>query len=657
LVVLPNHEAALVTVDLFVPGGRAADPEGEEGLALLAASLLTSGTTSRSAAELADTLAALGASLDATADADRARVSLLALPDLLTPALDLMAEVVTRPAFPESGIERLRGEAFAALAVEAGRPASLARRVLFREVYRGHPYARQATRESFATIGRADLVAHHTRWYRPAAALIVVAGDVDAAEVERRLEAAFAQWGAAHEAGGGTAPQRGGAAFEPSRPAAALPRPDGGILLIHQPDLVETEVRIGHPLPRGDAEAWPSLLAAAHHLGATPSGVLDRRLRDELGYTGAVSAIARRRPGPGVIEVAFSSRTGVAADALGEALRILEEVRARPMEAAELQRVVEQMTGTFTLQSETPAQLAERVASDLLVGRALRDVARLPERLRSLTPRQVQRAFAAAVDPTRVEIVVIGDAGALQPRLATFGPVRIETPDGHPLSIADLAPARRSTSLSAEGLPTGRWEYAITLRGEEVGALTRRITHEGDVMTARSELSFADRTTLQSVSFGVDRFDFRSSTFEVEQPGVRAAGEASRSGRRLTGLLDLGRGPEPIDLSVPDDVLVADMVELAIWLADLEVGDEIRLPVANLATRSVSNARLRVTGRETITVQAGRFEVFRVEISGVDVQTVWARVEAPHLPIRVAPAGAPILVELVSASPSPTGGG
>jgi hypothetical protein len=109
-----------------------------------------------------------------------------------------------------------------------------------------------------------------------------------------------------------------------------------------------------------------------------------------------------------------------------------------------------------------------------------------------------------------------------------------------------------------------------------------------------------------------------------------------------------------VDLAVPDDILVSDMLEVAIWIADLEEGTEIRLPVANVSSGSVATATIRVTGREEVTVPAGTFEAFRIEITGPEAQTIWARVEGPHVPLRVRPADQPILLELTEL-PGPGG--
>lgn len=640
LIVVENREIPLVSVDLVLPGGQGEDPRGRAGTALLVAAMLDGGTPTRDHAEIVETLDGLGASLEASPGPDWNELSLVALTDRLDAALEVMAEVVIEPTFPEDRLEVVRRLTLSALEAQRSAPDALARRVLLRELFLDHPYGKQTTETTLAAIDREDLAAHHARWYRPGSALFVVAGDIGAEEAVARLERAFSGWGR-------------GAAPESSR---GEPRPQGGgVVLVHKPGSVQAEIRIGHVLPPGDAEGWPALTLARFLLGSTPDGALHRRLREELGFTYAASATLDRWRDRGVLEIAFATRNEVAADALAEALALLESARTRAAAAEDHRRALRFLAGVFPLQSETAQQVATRVAESRRLGLSADASAGELARLQRLTPGEVRRAFEAATPPAERVVVVIGDATVLAPRLATFGPVRIETPEGAPLAAEALGPAARSVELSATALEPGEYRWDVSLQGAVLGSLTRTIAGDGAERSAASVLVMGPQTMAQSVTFGAEAFDFRASTVELTQPGTRITGEVERVGGAIRGTLDFGAGPEPVDLPVPDDVLVSDMLEVAIWIADLEVGSEIRLPVANVSSGSVATATIRVTGRETVAVPAGTFEAFRIEVTGPEEQTIWARVEGPHVPLRVRPADQPILLEL-TALPGGDGG-
>lgn len=636
LLIASSGEAPLVTVDVILPVGPGTDPEGLEGLSFLTAALLKSGTSTRSVDDVTSALDQLGASLTATVDADFTRISLVALSDVIEPALEIMAEVISDPAFPEEQVAAVKQQALGALAAQRGSAGALARSVLIREMYGDHPYGKQTTEATIGAISREDLVAHHVRWFRPGAGVVVVTGYTSMRPATLLLNRVFADWT--------------GAGPDTPDPASA-PQEDGGIVLVHRPGSVQAEVRIGHVLPTGNSPDWEALDVAVHHLGATPSGLLFRELRERLGFAVSATAMAERRSGPGLLEVAFAARNEVAAEAIGESLRLIDGVARRPMADEDLTRTVDFLAGAMALRNETLQQAVAGIASGAMRGWDDLGLDPTLRTLRSLTAGEVRRAFAAAVDPNRARIVVVGDAVVLQPQLAIYGDVRVERPDGTPLSMSDLAPSARSVPLSAEGLPLASYRYDVTLQGQAVGSLLREFSTSGGERTATSTLVLGPTTTTQAVTFTARDFSFLRSTLLLEQGGARVGGEVRLEGDRIRGALDAGQGPVAVDLRVPPGVLVADMLELAVWVADLEVGSELRLPVASVSAGTVSSALVRVAERSTITVPAGTFDVFRVEIEGAERQTLWVQVDAPHVVVRVAPGDQPIVVELTAVEP------
>jgi hypothetical protein len=127
----------------------------------------------------------------------------------------------------------------------------------------------------------------------------------------------------------------------------------------------------------------------------------------------------------------------------------------------------------------------------------------------------------------------------------------------------------------------------------------------------------------------------RETIIEARREGGRIVGQASENGRS-----------QAIDMAAPDGVTLSDGIELALWTSALAVGLEIRLPVANVQTGTVDNVVLRVEEETEVTVPAGTFPVFRVTVSGREAQTLYVRVAAPHIPIRMESASQPVALEL-----------
>src|SRR5438128_1965858 len=194
LVLVEHHEQPVVSVSLSFRAGGIYDPPGKEGLAELVAELLTKGTASRSAEQLAATIEGVGGSLSASASEDFLTVSADALSDQLALAFDLLGDVTQHAAFPESELALARTRALSALSLSLSQPASLAGRIFGKEIYGPNPYGRSATRDSYNAVTRDDVAKFAADRLRPTGALLVVAGDVAEPQVRALVERVFGGW-------------------------------------------------------------------------------------------------------------------------------------------------------------------------------------------------------------------------------------------------------------------------------------------------------------------------------------------------------------------------------------------------------------------------------------------------------------------------------
>ena len=151
VVVVENHEQPVVSIQLLIPGaGTAADPPGMAGLASVTAALLDKGTTTRTAAEMAEAADFIGARLGAGASSEWSSVSLTVITDFLDRGLGLMSDIVLNPTFPEDELETEKTRRISQLRLNRSQPAALVSETFTREVYGQHPYGQVQTA---ATIG------------------------------------------------------------------------------------------------------------------------------------------------------------------------------------------------------------------------------------------------------------------------------------------------------------------------------------------------------------------------------------------------------------------------------------------------------------------------------------------------------------------------
>ena len=183
VIVIKRSGTPLVAAQLAIKNGGEVDPPELAGLSNLTADLITKGTQKRTATEIAEAIEALGGSLDASARWDAARVGVNVMSSKMGPALEILSDVVRRPTFKEDELERLRQQTLDDLTVELGQPGSIARYVAARVVFGDAPYGQPlaGTPQSIARIDRNAVVTYHGRFYRPDNAILVLGGDLKAA--------------------------------------------------------------------------------------------------------------------------------------------------------------------------------------------------------------------------------------------------------------------------------------------------------------------------------------------------------------------------------------------------------------------------------------------------------------------------------------------
>src|SRR5690349_19165511 len=195
VVVVEDHRLPLVSYRLAFRVGTAFDPPQVPGLTDLLAGLLPEGTESRSSREIAEEVARMGASLSAGANSDYTIVAASALKQFSKQILDLMAEIVLEPSFPENEVELAKQNTKESLRQQRAQPSFLASEMVSRVMFGDHPYSVVApTIESIDLSSRSDFVSFHQKYFAPNSAVFLAVGDVDFDEVVSSLESLFSTW-------------------------------------------------------------------------------------------------------------------------------------------------------------------------------------------------------------------------------------------------------------------------------------------------------------------------------------------------------------------------------------------------------------------------------------------------------------------------------
>jgi zinc protease len=439
VIVIEDHDVPLVSAGVVVKNGGEVDPAELSGLAELTASLLTKGTKTRTAPEIAQQIEALGGTIESGAGWDASRVFINVMSGKIDPAMSILADVVRNPVFQEEEVERLRQQYLDNLSVTLGQPGSLASfvaaRIVFGNSAYGHPIA--GTPESLARIKQADIVGLHAKYYRPDNAVLVMGGSIKAAEAFKLAERLFGDW---------------------AKPAAALPaRGQVGkmeqadekqrVVVIDMPDAGQAAVVLARTgISRTDPDYFRGIVTNSILSGY--SGRLNQEIRIKRGLSyGARSSLdVRRETGPFVASAQTKNPSG--AEVASLLLSELSRLSTEPVADTELTPRKAVLIGGFGRNLETTDGLAFQVASLALYGLSLDEINNYIRNVQAVTAADVQK-FAGSRLPTKnANIIIVGNAkDFIEPLRKQFSNVEVI-----PLSELDLnsAALRKATTSAAK---------------------------------------------------------------------------------------------------------------------------------------------------------------------------------------------------------------
>lgn len=409
---LEDHKLPTFSLQLLLAGGGLADPADKRGLAMVTASLLREGTKQRSSRDVAEQLAKLGASLSsgASPSSGETAISVSGLTEHADAILALAADVVLNPAFPDTELQKYKARLLAQLQYQRSLPNFVAQEQFFRAVYGEHPASYIVPPEKvLQDLTRSDLAAYHAAYFRPTSAIVIAYGDLTLKELTRKLEHAFGGWPKADP----------GVVSLPAQP----PAPKARVLLIDRPASVQTSLWVGSLGIDRRSDDYFAVLLMNHVLGGGPASRLFTHLREEKGYTYGVYSTFTGSKFPGVMLATMDVRTAVTADALQDLMAELKRIATEPVPEQELQNAKRALVGRFALSLDSPQSLVGNLATQKIYELPADYWETYPQRVEAITAADVRRVAQKYLDPSRLQLVAVGDSASVKPVLEKYGAV------------------------------------------------------------------------------------------------------------------------------------------------------------------------------------------------------------------------------------------
>jgi predicted Zn-dependent peptidase len=429
LILIPRHDVPLIAFEAVLRGGARLDAEGREGVASLAAELLTHGAGERDAYAFADAVEGAGGSFDADAGSEAIVVHGQFLARDRELLLQLLADALQRPRLEPEELDKLRLRRIEFIkAAKDSEPQSLIGSYGRALLFAGHAYGKPVggSETTLAAIAYSDVLKFYQDHFGADRLTLVFAGDFDPAVMNAAVSAAFASWRTA------------------GMPLSPLPAPTRvrgrRVLLIDAPGSAQTYFWIANVgVARSFAQRAALEVTNTAFAGSFGS-MLMQALRVKSGLSYSAHAGFHRGMVAGEFAISSFTQTPSTAKAIEVALQTLSTLKQQGVGAAAVISAKSYIQGQYALGFETGADWVAALADLDLYGLPDSYIDDFGHELLAVdavgTRQVVDTAYPGSKD---VDIVLIGDAARIRAEVSQFGPVAEK-----PLEAADFTPPPRS---------------------------------------------------------------------------------------------------------------------------------------------------------------------------------------------------------------------
>jgi len=417
----------VINFNLLVDAGYAADQSAIPGTASLAMNMLDEGTKTRTSLQISEELALLGANLGSGSNLDMSTVFLSALKSNLDASLNIFADVILNPSFPEADFKRLQKQQTATIQREKVTPVQMALRIFPKLLYGsehayGNPLTGSGTEESVGKLTREDLMKFHQTWFKPNNATLVIVGATTLNEISPKLEKLFAGWKS------GETPKKN------VGNVAQQPKPT--IYLIDRPGSLQSVIFAGHvSLPKANPDEI-AVETMNNVLGGDFTSRVNMNLREDKHWSyGSFTLLFGARGQRPFIAYA-PVQTDKTKESMVEVNKELRDILgSRPVTAEEFTKAQTNAALQLPGSWETMAAVSGSISDIVRYGLAENYYHTYAEKIRGLKLEEVSGVAKKVVHPDHLVWVVVGDRAKIEAgiRELNYGEIRLIDTEGNPV--------------------------------------------------------------------------------------------------------------------------------------------------------------------------------------------------------------------------------
>jgi zinc protease len=406
---VPYGTVPKVTVRLAILTGNVNEGAQQVWLADLTGDMLSEGTATRTASQIAEDAAKMGGALEVTVGENRTEIGGDVLSEFGPKMVDLVADVVRHPKFPDSELARLKSDRLRQLSIARSQPQPLAQEKFRAVLYGDHPYGRLFPTEAMLQgYTLADVRGFYDQNYGAARAHLYVAGKYDDAAVEAAIRKAFSDW-------------KRGPAPNLKQPS---PKSERAIYIVDRPGAVQSTINLGMPVIDPSKPDWDTLFLMNVLLGGSFSSRITSNIREQKGYTYAPNAQLSNRYRDAYWAEVADVTTNVTGPAIKEILGEVDRLQNAPPSEQELKGFQNYRAGVFVLNNSSRGGIIGQLEFVDLHGLPADYLNGYVARVYAVTPQQVQEMAKKYIQDDKATIVVVGDKKLIEEQVKEFGPVK-----------------------------------------------------------------------------------------------------------------------------------------------------------------------------------------------------------------------------------------
>lgn len=419
-----RHGIPSVSASMMVNAGYAADQFGSPGLAKLSGTMFMEGTKTKTATQISDQLYDLGSDITFNSRIDNSFLNLKTLKLNFDASLNLFADIVLNPSFPQKEFERVQKEQLLGIEQEKANPGALGRRILPGLIYgSGHAYSNpltgMGTEASVKKIRRDDLVKFHQTWFVPNNASLVVVGDITETELKPELEKYLAGWKAQDV---------------PKKKLSEIALPTHqSVYIIDKPGVQQSSIFAAELSPSASNPDQDAIELMNAILGGTFLSRLNMNLREEKHWCYGAGSRFEKTKGQCIFYASAAVQTDKTKESIVEFQKELSQlISTKPIGEMEFKN--EQLSQLLSLAGgwETNDAVKDFLLNTINYNRGLDYPGKYSSLLQSFTTDDMKKAAAKVVKPDNLTWLIIGDRVKIEKGIKelNIGPIKFLDEDG-----------------------------------------------------------------------------------------------------------------------------------------------------------------------------------------------------------------------------------